>query len=477
MITNRDLDRQLGSWFEARATSLPPDGLLERAMAGVGSTRQRPGWLVPDRWRSSDGRTRPTSTPARVVLVLVTLLVVAIAAAAVGAWLNRPTTAFVVPPAVPSPSGLIVATPLPSEAAPSPTDQPTPTPNRAASVRIGTFAGLTDFLAASDTVAWAATPLGLYRTADTGKTWTDADPEGWSSHTAVSLIDGDTVYIASGGSSARIIATHDAGASWIQATLNMGAISGGPFFSFQTPLNGFATFFDPNGTNPLHVYGTTDGGATWSGPVTGSVPHMAESMGKLYGPVGGFMYQSAGKADNKPFDNRFFLSADGGATWTQYTYPIGGALAPKDAMKGISDIFQEEDGRLLLSIGVDGGRHAIPQALYESGDDPASWRLVAQLPDTFDVQFLSAADWVLTSDHALSEVRSTSDGGAHWQITKASASIYNLGGYQFASSETGWATEECRYADPPIPSCDRQSHAHVLLVTRDGGATWTRIGD
>ncbi len=92
-------------------------------------------------------------------------------------------------------------------------------------------------------------------------------------------------------------------------------------------------------------------------------------MDKLYPPTGGFLVQSGGKFDNKPFDNRFFMSADGGATWTQYTFPIGGALSPKDVMKQVEGIVQEDNGRFLLAMNADGGRHPIPDSIYESGDD------------------------------------------------------------------------------------------------------------
>ena len=325
MITNRDLDRQLGTWFEARATSLPPDGLLERAWPMWARRGSGPaGWSPTAGGRAMVGRAR--HRPRRGSCWCSSrCCVVAIAATAVGGLvqspvgLDRPAGAVAI--------GLIAATPLPSEAVTEPDRgsrrRPRTAPRRCGPAR---SQGCPTSWPPPITVAWAATPLGLYRTEDTGKTWTDVDPQGWSSHTAVSLVDADTVYVASGGSPATIIATHDGGASWVGASLDVGAISGGPVFSFQTPADGFATFFDPNGTKPIHVYATTDGGVTWTGPKAGKVPHLAASMDKLYRPIGGFMFQSAGKFDNKPFDNRFFLSADGGATWTQYTFPIGGAL-------------------------------------------------------------------------------------------------------------------------------------------------------
>jgi hypothetical protein len=58
MTADRELDRTLGAWFEERATISAPSGLLDRSLAGVEATRQRPAWAVADRWHSAArGRT------------------------------------------------------------------------------------------------------------------------------------------------------------------------------------------------------------------------------------------------------------------------------------------------------------------------------------------------------------------------------------------------------------------------------------
>ena len=164
-------------------------------------------------------------------------------------------------------------------------------------------------------------------------------------------------------------------------------------------------------TRRLRVYTTTDGGVTWEGPRTGSLPQLAAGGGKLNVPMGGVLWQSAGKFDDKPFDNRFFLSADGGTTWTQYTFPIG-ELAPKNALKSIVGIVRDDSGRITLAITADGGDPSI----YESTDDPMAWRLVGTMDPGFDVQLLSSTDWVGTSGPR-SEIRSTVDAGEHWHTT------------------------------------------------------------
>ena len=76
MNERHDLDRELGTYLDGRATSQAPDGLLDAALGQIGATRQRPGWLVPERWFSAQA----TGRVARVMrggarLALVALLI------------------------------------------------------------------------------------------------------------------------------------------------------------------------------------------------------------------------------------------------------------------------------------------------------------------------------------------------------------------------------------------------------------------
>jgi photosystem II stability/assembly factor-like uncharacterized protein len=376
-------------------------------------------------------------------------------------------TSFVPPSAEATPA----TSPGPSPAVESPTPSiaATPTPLNALPASPGLFAELRDSLLASDTVGWVTTNSAIYRTTDTGVTWTNVRSKGLTATSATALFDADTTYVASGGSPATIAATHDGGASWVEVSLDVGAISGGPVFSLQTSLNGFATFYDPSGTEPLRVYGTTDGGVTWTGPKDGQVPHLAASFDKLNPPMGGFLWQSAGKFDNKPFDNGFFLSADGGSTWTQYTFPIG-ELAPKNALKSIVGIVRDDSGRITLAITADGGDPSI----YESTDDPTAWRLVGTMAAGFDVQLLSSTEWVGVAG-SQSKIRSTLDAGEHWRTTTTPTRFRTLP--RFATPDVGWVTTNCfsQLAKAREPFCDETTKSTVIAVTTDGGATWTRI--
>ncbi len=117
MTADRNLDRELGSWFAEQASSVPAETLLQRGLERVAATRQRPGWLV-----GGVALPRPFAAPA-IVPAWVVILLIALAAAAVVATGARLLLA---------PSLAIVETsPIPStfvepSAAPSPTSTATP---------------------------------------------------------------------------------------------------------------------------------------------------------------------------------------------------------------------------------------------------------------------------------------------------------------------------------------------------------------
>jgi len=416
-------------------------------------------------------RTRRTLTLGWAVALLVALLAVAFVAAGARLLLSPPAR---IVDASQSPSPIGSPGPV-STAGPSPTPTAVPTVQTAFAPTPGMLESIADSLLASDTVGWVRTsaPAAIYRTTDLGATWTRIRPPGWSATSAAAFVDAQTMYAAD--ASGTIEATHDGGETWVGATVANGLITGAPVFSFQTPTDGFATFF-ASGPDPLLAYHTVDGGRTWTGPKGGSVPHMAASSDKLLPATGGFLVQSAGKFPNQPFDNRFFLSSDGGVTWTQYTFPIS-PRSPLNAMKSLNAILREPNGRLLVSVRADsGGPTQIPDAIYQSGADTATWRFLEQLPlGGVSVQFLSPTEWIEFS-YTPSAIRSTIDAGVHWQTVLPSMSLYDFQiVHQFASLMTGWAIEECQFV-PQAACLTSDPHGTLLFTTADGGKTWTQVG-
>ena len=121
MTIDRDFDRMLGSWFDERATSRGPEGLLERSLERVDATGQRAGWRIADGWRPRRAMGRQTTARASLGRMLSIVAVVAIVAGA-GRFLRLS------PAAVGGPSGSpsIAASPSTS-VAPSPSAAPSET--------------------------------------------------------------------------------------------------------------------------------------------------------------------------------------------------------------------------------------------------------------------------------------------------------------------------------------------------------------
>ena len=231
-----------------------------------------------------------------------------------------------------------------------------PTLGESVPARVGQFGDVVNHdppQLVSETAGWQSTGHGFYRTEDMGETWTQVRPPGWSATAAglVTAVDAETMYAALPGPPVTIAATHDGGVSWAQATIDDPSIVGGPLFSFRTADQGTATF--SGGETELRVYETTDGGRTWAGPVVVTAPSNSTGGG-IEGPVGGVMWISNGKADNKPFDNTLHLSMDGGVTWKERSLPIGDA-APKDELKSHEAMWADESGLIVMAISLGEG--------------------------------------------------------------------------------------------------------------------------
>jgi Galactose oxidase, central domain/Kelch motif len=119
MTADRDLDRQLASWLDERATLHVPDGLLERSLGRVGATRQRPGWLVPNASRSPRAAGRPAATPARLRVVFACAVAMVVVVTGAGLFLRLLPAAVGGPSTQPSIAPSASASPSPTPASPT----------------------------------------------------------------------------------------------------------------------------------------------------------------------------------------------------------------------------------------------------------------------------------------------------------------------------------------------------------------------
>ncbi len=79
MTSSNDFDRRLTTWLDAEAPPRAPEYVLPSTFAVTARTRQRPSWLVPERWISMQTTTRVAGVPRMALLVgaLIALLIFA----------------------------------------------------------------------------------------------------------------------------------------------------------------------------------------------------------------------------------------------------------------------------------------------------------------------------------------------------------------------------------------------------------------
>jgi photosystem II stability/assembly factor-like uncharacterized protein len=433
-MTERDLDRQLAGAFEAWASFAPPANLLARSLERVGQTRQRAAWRLPGAGLRAGATIGRVVVPFWVMLLLAAVLTAALAVA--GSGLLRSTV-------------VAEATPMAT-----PTGQ------------ARSFSGLSDYQAqlVSDTVGWLGAGPSLYRTVDSGVTWSELQLPESKTPVARTFVDADTAFLAFAGEPWRIAATHDGGLSWTEASLSGTAASASMrFFAMHSASVGEA-FLD-NG-----IYRTQDGGRSWSGPIAPQPPKVA--FFKLEQPdAHGVLSWSDGKADNKPFDDRLWLSLDGGESWMERSFPTDTA-SPAGGLKALSAEWMDGSHWLIaVNVETDAASRPIGRTtFYDSTDAGQSWRYVSQLPVN-GVDMLSQTDWL----GCATSCWSTRDGGATWRQTAGT----EVRGASFASVTHAWLVVPCglpawrhiagaEYCDGVVRS--------RLLETTDGGRTWQPIG-
>jgi hypothetical protein len=134
--------------------------------------------------------------------------------------------------------------------------------------------------ASSSDVLWAVCPTGMmagaFRSTDGGAHWQALSATGELENSAVLVPASDTVAVLESSSQSQLLRTTDGGASWKSVSSPGGSglyLSWAGFTDESTgsallsETNAPANWPWPNGPSPEQLWRTTDGGATWSGPV------------------------------------------------------------------------------------------------------------------------------------------------------------------------------------------------------------------
>ncbi len=284
------------------------------------------------------------------------------------------------------------------------------------------------------------TPL-LFRTVDGGQTWTHATIPAYGSIYFVDARDGwlmsGRIVLTNGrscpcGQEEDIYRSTDGGDTWtkVASTRADDESSGLPFaggkedITFVDTTTGWITGTrDPgDASNLAYLYVTYDGGRTWRlqelPPLPVTVPyHAASPRIQFFTAQDGILSRSYSVPNNVypvAFGVVFYVTHDGGATWTPTTPPFATPLTSS------SDILQEYQTSSFADV-----NHG----------------------------------WVVTYGGTL---YATSDGGRHWTTIRSPFNRVPVGQIDFISPQVGWAVGQGN----DFPFLER---------TADGGHTWAPV--
>jgi photosystem II stability/assembly factor-like uncharacterized protein len=437
-----DFDPRLKAYLHRGASTPPPDDLETRLIAAA--RRPRSGWVMQ-------------LAAAAAVLILAVGLGIAVQQA--------------------RQSG--IGRPLLSASA-SPITKPTPYPTPASTGAPYPLLPPSSMHMINASTGWAAssTTDRILRTTDGGAHWQDVTPSGarkgaWTT----SFLDANHAWLGSSiqpgsGSpdfSVTIYRTADGGRSWQEAGA-AAADQGWPTSLDFVDANHGWLFINEGaaaGSQFIALYGTVDGGTTWTklsetdpNDATGGSNHLPFGCSKGQ-PV--FVSISTGwipgACSAGPVGPLFYVTRDGGQTWNTATISLPAGFTGQCMCEIGSLRFSDaRNGVFVLDIyGSDGRTQTY---LYATHDGGASWRPGPTLPaQAYGVYFVDKSHgWTLNAKN--NSLLATSDGGQHWSMVGTIPSTQGVMGFQFVTTEIGWALASEPQGEP-------------IVKTSDGGQTWT----
>jgi hypothetical protein len=343
---------------------------------------------------------------------------------------------------------------------------------------------------------WVLDGDGLFISGDGGSTWQRVAPPGagdpLANYEAIDFLSAQRGWLAvSGMNTIKVYRTTDGGSAWQSAALPTSLFPNGwesADMSFISPARGWLTIqpYTRSGERVRSVLlSSADGGASWSvasasAPVT-SIEFSSPTVGWGLGAGGATLYRTT----------------DAGASWAPVTLPrpagSGAAFSgwssltlPEFAGADAVVLAVPRAGKAVTELSTDGGRSWRAEPTPFVGEPVATPTQApgsvtcpdCVLPGDEPFAVLTAAQWRYWGGGRL---YSTADQGLHWTSVQPNLAFASVGTtlgrvgvddetpsdpLQFSSALTGWALAST------ITASGAES---VLLVTRDGGATFAAV--
>ncbi|MFN2543234.1 MAG: WD40/YVTN/BNR-like repeat-containing protein, partial [Actinomycetota bacterium] len=279
---------------------------------------------------------------------------------------------------------------------------------------------------------------GLFKTTDSGDTWTDVTPpmedgpDSLASHLAVDPNDADAVYLAL---ETTLYVTSDGGATWITRSTDL-PFTYGPEVLAVDPLSPNILYAGGFASDGTVVYRSEDAGETWS---------PASPAGGTW--VRSFSFTTDGSLIARGEGGGLWLTTDHAEKWTSLSDRLPGS--------NVTAVAAGPDGTLTAALS--------PFGLFSSTDDGSSWSAMA---DPFQVVLGITTVAVDPTNPRIAFASAggaglfkTVDAGEAWHL------LYGAGG----SDSVAVAPSDARR----VYSIPTSLYEHGLLISSDGGATWT----
>ncbi len=385
---------------------------------------------------------------------------------------------------------------------PTPTATPAGTPSAQNSI---------DFIRMIDASnGWASDATQILRTTDGGADWRDVTPAGCRSQPQVGVdsfdaLDAAHVWLVCayggpiGSQTFAVFRSGDGGQSWQSVTLALAPPDIGVGVTFVDDTHGWLVQGQGSATGHhfMTLYRTTDGGATWQQVTKTDAPGGPSSGGLGGGPVfssdsTGWIGDESGIYSMGPTQFDLWMTHDGGATWSRQALPPPNAplMGPTNAPTcfdsqhcliaitgGTPGSAQPADGQFLVYLTSNGGQTWAAQPLVQiqlSGgldliDQQHGWAIVNPNPPGVSICNYAAGSSVLAREVLASPpspdvLEATIDSGQHWAPLNSTVDWCDLAQLDYVSQLQGWAL----LSNP-------STGATTLMVTTDGGKSWTAI--
>ena len=371
------------------------------------------------------------------------------------------------------------ASPVTSPSAPAPSGKASlpssPTPNAAGPYPLLPPASMH---MVSLTTGWAAGSATdrILRTTDSGEHWSEVSPKGARLGTWTTFFsDADHAWLASslqpgspsGDFSVQIYRTTDGGTTWSEAGTVQAEWGWPAALDFIDRQRGWLLMkqeatLEPEGSDLVAFYGTTDGGETWTklseaGARSGQPP-VTCSKGELIFLNGttGWLAGGCTIEANQPY---LYVTHDSARTWHEVSFSLPAGW-PARCLCSVDNL-RFSDGRngvfVLTRYFSDAPSASV---LYNTGDAGQTWRMGPRLPEqVYGPYFVDPVHgWAFNAKAGT--ILYTSDRGQHWSIAGRLPSAMGPMDLQFMTTTTGWLL-------------GLEPKGRPIFKTVDGGASWT----